>query len=532
MKDEIVFLKPNVVPEPLFLKWYAWPHLISPATAAMNVLNRHLKIMDSYIQASFIHAAAVKNPKMLGGPFMDYSGDRTAEVKSLREETLDLQAELIAFANAVVELSRILQQEATGYSLEPLYSRVPDILKGYVELYYDINNKPGFRFFESLLYKSRFYKPELQSILLYLIESDDRPFMLSTPRLDKEYMSAVHLKIPFTHEGIDELFRMQRSPGSYELIRGRLGIPPGEDAVFRSLFTTQPPSPFVKHTGKGIRTRYFGHACILVEAAGISILADPVISYGYNAEISRFTYTDLPDEIDYVLITHNHQDHILFETMLQLRHKIKNIIVPRNGNGTLQDPSVKAMFRALGFRSVIELDEMESIDLEGCTITGLPFLGEHADLDIRSKLCYHVRLRELSIMFAADSCNIEPELYNHVRKIIGEVSVIFLGMECDGAPLSWLYGPYLPEQLPKEQDHSRRLAGSNYFRGKDLIKTFNPREVFIYAMGQEPWLNYIMSLKYTEASNPIIASNRLIKECLEENIVAERLFGEKDISYL
>ena len=78
-------------------------------------------------------------------------------------------------------------------------------------------------------------------------------------------------------------------------------------------------------------------------------------------------------------------------------------------------------------------------------------------------------------------------------------------------------------------DHGRRLAGSNYERGIDIIDTLNCKEVYVYAMGQEPWLNYVMSKKYTDASNPIIASNKLIEECVQRGILAERLFGEKEI---
>jgi hypothetical protein len=48
-------------------------------------------------------------------------------------------------------------------------------------------------------------------------------------------------------------------------------------------------------------------------------------------------------------------------------------------------------------------------------------------------------------------------------------------------------------------------------------------------MGQEPWLNYIMSIKYSEQSNPIVQSNLLVEECRRRGIVAERLFGEKEI---
>jgi L-ascorbate metabolism protein UlaG (beta-lactamase superfamily) len=529
MKTDFVFLKPNVVPEPLFDNWYAWPHLISPATAAMNIVGRHLRIMDSYLLASNIHAEAVKNPKMLGGPFMDYDRNRTKEVRKLREETCRKQKHMIEFAEGVNKLNEILLEEANGDSLEPLYEKVPPILKGYIELIYDVNNQPSFRFFESLLYNSRFYDTSSQSIALYLIEDDERPFMLSTARLENE--NALHLNIPFTHPGIDELFKMQRTANSYVSIVELLKITGEQERLFKTFFTSELPEVHHRYEGDDVRIRYFGHACILVETKEVSILSDPVISYGYDARVSRFTYTDLPDEIDYVVITHNHQDHILFETMLQLRHKIKHIIVPRNGNGSLQDPSVKLMFKHLGFKNVIEIDELDTIELPGCTITGLPFLGEHSDLDIRTKLCHHVRLKNLSILFAADSCNIEPKVYEHVHKITGDIDLLFLGMECDGAPLSWLYGPYMPKQLPKEKDQSRRLAGSNYVRGRDLVNRFNPKELYVYAMGQEPWLKYIMALKYTDDSNPILASNRLISECRQKGIIAERLFGEKDIIY-
>ena len=48
-------------------------------------------------------------------------------------------------------------------------------------------------------------------------------------------------------------------------------------------------------------------------------------------------------------------------------------------------------------------------------------------------------------------------------------------------------------------------------------------------MGQEPWLNYVMSIKYTEKSNPIVHSNYLIDTCRSRGVIAERLFGEKEI---
>ena len=107
------------------------------------------------------------------------------------------------------------------------------------------------------------------------------------------------------------------------------------------------------------------------------------------------------------------------------------------------------MFKQIGFNQVIELREMESVEMTDAIITGIPFIGEHSELNIQSKLCYHMQIGEFKILFVADSCNIESRLYDHIHKIVGDVDLIFLGMECDGAPLTWLYGPLLTDDLSR-----------------------------------------------------------------------------------
>ncbi len=154
MSESKKYLKPNVVLEPLYFKWYAWSHLISPGTAAMNILERHISIMESYLSAPDLHAQAVNNPKLRGGPFMDLGGIRTNDVRTLLDQTLERQKKLVQFAKAVKDLDKMLATEAKGFGLEALYEKVPPMLKGYVELYYDRNNSANFRFFESLVYKS------------------------------------------------------------------------------------------------------------------------------------------------------------------------------------------------------------------------------------------------------------------------------------------------------------------------------------------------------------------------------------------
>jgi L-ascorbate metabolism protein UlaG (beta-lactamase superfamily) len=325
---------------------------------------------------------------------------------------------------------------------------------------------------------------------------------------------------------------MKQDPKALNELKEQLRVGRHDEAAFGSFFTPEAPPPATpRYNGPGVRLRYFGHACILLETKEVAILVDPAISYAHPNARQRYTYLDLPRVIDYVLITHAHTDHIMLESLLQLRHKTRNIIVPRSGNGCLEDPSLKLVLQHIGFKNVTEIAPLETVEVPGGEITGVPFLGEHGDLNVASKIAHLVRLQEKTFLLAADSNNIEPRLYERVFEVVGDILVLFLGMECDGAPMSWVYGPLLTRPLDRKMDQSRRLSGSNYDRAIQLVSQFNCKEVYVYAMGQEPWLNYVMCTKYTEESNPIVASNKVVAECKERNIPAERLLGYKELFY-
>ncbi|MGA9773589.1 MAG: MBL fold metallo-hydrolase [Blastocatellia bacterium] len=530
MPGKKFYLKQNVMIEPLFNQWYAWAYLMAPVQAAMYTANLHLKIMRSFIANPQLHMSAVKNPAMLGGPFINYDHTRINDIKALIERIEKEQSHVLELAEAIKNLDNTLSNEASGYSLEPLYEKVPAFLKGYVELGYDLNNHPSIRFLEGLLYKSRYFDPALQSIALSETNRDGRPFILSTPMLEDEGL--LHLKLPFDHKGVDALAKARLSPCSLSEMQEALSISDEKAELFTSFFTEQAPSQPQSYKGDGLQIRYFGHACLLIETKDVSILTDPVISYKYDTELPRYTYCDLPETIDYVLITHSHSDHFILETLLQLRHRIKNVIVPRSLGGVLIDPSLKLILQNIGFQNVRELDEMEVIEISEGSITGLPFFGEHADLHIRSKIAYLVDLKGSTMIFAADSNNIEPKLYERIHDLVGDIDILFLGMECVGAPLTWSYGPLLTKPLARKMDQSRRFNGSNSEKAMVMVEQLNARQVYVYAMGEEPWLTHLTSLQYTEASEQIIESNRLLDQCKRLNLVAERLFGKKDISLM
>jgi L-ascorbate metabolism protein UlaG (beta-lactamase superfamily) len=78
---------------------------------------------------------------------------------------------------------------------------------------------------------------------------------------------------------------------------------------------------------------WFGHSSYLVRIHGQNILVDPVFSdtpspfsfigkKGFQSEIN-YTADDMPESIDLVIITHDHYDHLDYETIKRLKPRVK-----------------------------------------------------------------------------------------------------------------------------------------------------------------------------------------------------------------
>lgn len=127
------------------------------------------------------------------------------------------------------------------------------------------------------------------------------------------------------------------------------------------------------------------------------------------------------------------------------------------GGGSIADPSLQLMLQSIGFKNVIELDALGTIESDELAIKALPFLGEHGDLDLRSKAAWFVRSDETTMLFAADSNNLDPALYDLLRKAVD-----------------------------RKKDQTRRLNGSDCEKGLKVVKSLGSTEVYVYAMGAEP----------------------------------------------
>lgn len=522
-----VYLRHNVCVRPLVARWNATEQLIPPIQAALNAKNVQIELLESYVASPEYHWKAARTPSLSGGPWVDVQPSQALGVERFLDAMRTRQKERLALAGDVEALDKMLREHARGGSLTPLYKKVPERLRGYVELGYDASHQPSARYIESLLYRSPHHDPSLQSIALSLIDSDRRVPQFTTPLLEEDL--ALCLRAPFAHEGVDALFAMKTSPRPFGEIRELLGVRGGEVEQLRALFTEEAPAPARRPSIPGVRVRYFGHACVLFETNDVSLLVDPVVSYDYPGGPPRLTYRDLPEQLDYVVLTHFHKDHLNLETLLQLRCRTARFIIPKNGSGAVQDPSFRLMLESIGFRNIIELDRLESLPLPGGEITALPFLGEHADLDIQSKSAYLIRLEGRSTLCAADSANVEPALYGHLHPFTGDIDALFLGMECVGAPLTTTYGGILLKPLPRSFDQERRTIGSDYEGAMEIIDRMRPEQVYIYAMGLEPWLGHLLPVEPNRDALGVKESDRVVAECRRRGLTASRPYCEMEI---
>jgi L-ascorbate metabolism protein UlaG (beta-lactamase superfamily) len=80
---------------------------------------------------------------------------------------------------------------------------------------------------------------------------------------------------------------------------------------------------------------WFGHSSYLLQVNGIKILVDPVLIQGSPVKFINKPYPgtdiykpqDIP-EVDFLVISHDHWDHLDYFTVKELKSKIKNIVVP------------------------------------------------------------------------------------------------------------------------------------------------------------------------------------------------------------
>jgi L-ascorbate metabolism protein UlaG (beta-lactamase superfamily) len=527
--EKTMYLRPDANVELLCARWHAWQHTMSPLQHAMNLAYRQIPLLESFIENPAVHVAHSADPALLGGPFVDLPASKVGEVAALLETTKQRCGNLLELAAGFREVNALLAAKGKGYSLDALYDTLPEVLRGVVEFSYDLNNAPVLKIREEMMKGDARFACNFREVALTRVEDTKRNFFINTPKMPEA--EDVTLPIEFDSPALQALAASRLHPVNLQELSTQLGLS-GDTERLAPFFTSEAP---VRHEpdyqGPGVRVRYFGHACVEVQSASTSVLIDPRFAFDKSSDLATLTYNDLPDQVDCVFISHAHQDHFCPETLSQLRGRVGRVLVPRNNRGSPCDPSMKLTLQELGFRDVEALDDLQVVNIPGGHIVSIPFPGEHCGLEILSKHCALVVLEGVRILFLVDSDAVDPALYTLLKRHIGHVDAMFVGMECNGAPASWLYGPLLQKAMTRRDDESRRGNGSNCERAWRIIEEIGCQKIYVYAMGMEPWNNHLLGLEYSADSIQIMESNALVERCRANGLHAERFRGCREFLF-
>jgi L-ascorbate metabolism protein UlaG (beta-lactamase superfamily) len=193
---------------------------------------------------------------------------------------------------------------------------------------------------------------------------------------------------------------------------------------------------------------WFGHSSYFMQIDGKTILADPVFSgsaspvnFTTNAFAGSDAYTvdDLPP-IDYLFISHDHWDHMDYETLLKLKPKVKKIIT---GLGTGEH------LEYWGFDTAIieEKDWNQEVELgDGFKVNTAParhFSGRGLKRNRAMWMSFVLTTPTMKIYLGGDSG------YDKHFKAIGDEFGPFdmVLLECGQYNEYWKYIHMMPEQV-------------------------------------------------------------------------------------
>ena len=214
---------------------------------------------------------------------------------------------------------------------------------------------------------------------------------------------------------------------------------------------------------------WFGHSSYYLQSAGVRIAVDPVFEAAAPVPLFNkpfegtdiFRAEELP-ELDFLVITHDHWDHLDYETVRRL--DARHVVCPLG---------VGEYFEQWGFTNVVELDWNESAEVDSVKITCLParhFSGRTMARNRTLWASFMVQTAEQTIYLGGDSG------YGPHFKAIGEQfpAIDVAVVENGQYDLDWRYIHTLPDELPR------------------VVADLGARRVFPfhnskYALSRHPW---------------------------------------------
>ncbi len=202
--------------------------------------------------------------------------------------------------------------------------------------------------------------------------------------------------------------------------------------------TVDPREGWRSRPSTGLRATWLGHSTVLLELDGMRVLTDPV--WGSRASPvpllgpKRFQPVPVPLEalpdVDLVLISHDHYDHLDYSTIRALAHRSVPFVTSLGVGAHLESWGVPSA-------RITELEWWESYELRGLRVTAAPsqhFSGR--TLKTRNSTLWSsfvVRTERHAVFFSGDT-GLTSE-YAQIRERLGPFDLLML--EVGGWDPAW-----------------------------------------------------------------------------------------------
>ncbi|MBQ7158803.1 MAG: MBL fold metallo-hydrolase [Treponema sp.] len=195
---------------------------------------------------------------------------------------------------------------------------------------------------------------------------------------------------------------------------------------------------------------WFGHSSLLVQMHGMNILLDPVFSEMISpvsfVGSRRFSHPpvsvdDLP-EIDLLILTHDHYDHLDYNVIKAVEQKTARYIVPLGVENHLERWGVKP-------DKITNMAWWEEIDVDGLTIGCTPtqhFSGRHLTDTNATLWCSYVLKDEYHQVFESGDSGFNSH-FERIHEKYGDFDYVFI--ECGQYDMQWPKVHMFPEQSVK-----------------------------------------------------------------------------------
>lgn len=250
---------------------------------------------------------------------------------------------------------------------------------------------------------------------------------------------------------------------------------------------------------------WFGHSSFFMQVDGVKFLVDPIFSGNaspFSGSIESFAGTDVygPNdfpEIDYLLLSHDHYDHLDHKTAKALRSKVK-FVVCGLGSG--------AHFERWGYtpNQILEKDWGESVSVKDnfkiFVESSHHFSGRALKRDQSLWVSFYVDAPSLNIYYSGDG-----GYSDRFKSIAAKYPPLdWAIMECGQYNKAWQSVHELPEEVAKA---TRELGAKNLF----------PVHNSKFKLGFHPWYEPLEEItKYSQTEK-----YRLITPMIGEEVLLD-----------